>query len=139
VIVEMGFAVAIQTVGEAHDALPARRGLSLDTTISFTHHERAIFEVLNRRAHGRSMGVEDARRVFGVDGQQDRDRPRRGDDHVVAADVGALARLQYSRDVDGFSRITTAAEPPSRAARAQSVELVGAVVREVRDVVGRSR
>jgi hypothetical protein len=46
VVVQVGFTVAIKTVREAHDSLPAGRHFAVITVSSVTHHDRALFEVV---------------------------------------------------------------------------------------------
>jgi hypothetical protein len=81
------------------------------------------------------MGVEDTARVLGVECEKYRNRPRRGDDDVVAAHASALTRLEDSCDLARIAGVATPARPPPRTAIAKSVEFVGTVVREVRNVI----
>ena len=81
------------------------------------------------------MRRDDAARVLGIDREQDGDRSRRGDDHVVTADTRSLARHEDPRNVRRISRVTAAAQPPTGSPLAKTIEFERGVVREVRDVV----
>jgi hypothetical protein len=87
-------------------------------------------------ADRRAVRGNDARRLLGVEGEQDRDRPRRGDHDVVAEDRRTFASSQKTSPRLRASRTSpVAAQPPTRAALAQTLEFEGAVVGEVADVV----
>jgi hypothetical protein len=139
VVVQMRFAVTVEAVGETDYPLPGGRLVSIEAATTISNDERALLEVLHGRAHGRSMGVDDATGVLRIDGEQHRNRSRRRDHEVVAHDGRTVARDEHARDIRRITGVTTPPQPPARSGVAQTVELVGGVVREIGDVVRTTR
>jgi hypothetical protein len=135
VIVQVGLAVTIETVGEAHDVLPSCGAVEVFTAASISYDECVFFEVGHRGSHRGTMRIDDTVGTIGINRKEHRDRPRCRDDQIVASNLRALAGDKYSLYPRGIASITRPAQPPARPAVAHAVEFVGTVVREVRDVV----
>lgn len=139
VVVQVRFTVTVETVRKAHHALPPRRFVAFETTASIANDERTLFEVLHGRAHRGSMSVHHTTRMIWVDGEKHRHGTRRRDHEVIADDRGAFTRHEHARDLGGTMGVAVTPKPPAWTFVAQSIELVGGVIREVGDVVRTTR
>jgi hypothetical protein len=109
VVVQMGLAVSVQSMREAHDTPPGGGLLVVNATLTFAHDERSFLQVRHRRAHRDAMRFHDAARVIGINREQDGDRSRRGDDDVVTSNTRTLARHQYPPNVGRVCRVAASA------------------------------
>ena len=106
VVVQVRLAMPVDAVSEADDAAPSTGLIAILTMLTITHDECVLFEVTNRRPHRIAMGRDDTGRVLGVDCQQDRNWPGRGDHDVVTLYRRALRRAQHARHLAGISSVT---------------------------------
>jgi hypothetical protein len=83
VVVEVGFSVAIDTVGEGGNISPLSGVFFVTAPAAVPYHEPTFFEIGNRVTHGALVRPNNRRSEVGIDGQHNGDRPRSRNDNVV--------------------------------------------------------
>jgi hypothetical protein len=84
VVVQVRLTVTVHSMSERNNALPPSRLLAIVAVAPISHHERSVFEIVNRRANRRTVRLNDTPRVVRIHGEKSRDRSRCRDHDVVA-------------------------------------------------------